>query len=202
MPGFIAYLHPVDDTHLLGIGREVNFTPAGEMAQVKIALLDVSDLSDPKAQAVQLIGEGFASSDALWDPKAFTWLPAQKMLAIPFVDFGSQTFVSDLRLFQIDPAGGTIQARGSSLDGGRVPDVVGRGLELCMVPVDPARDPRRLRGGSVRVRHQRRGRALGEGGKLAGVAADGEVSRRSSTTSSREARASDDRRPGRGAGGL
>ena len=113
MPGFIAYLHPVDDTHLLGIGREVNFTPAGEMAQVKIALLDVSDLSDPKAQAVQLIGEGFASSDALWDPKAFTWLPAQKMLAIPFVDFGSQTFVSDLRLFQIDPAGGTIQARGS-----------------------------------------------------------------------------------------
>jgi uncharacterized secreted protein with C-terminal beta-propeller domain len=113
MPGFIGYLHPVDDTHLLGIGREVNFTPAGEMAQVKIALLDVTDLSDPKAQAVQLIGEGFASSDALWDPKAFTWLPAQKMLAIPFADYGGQTFVSDLRLFQVDPAGGTIQARGS-----------------------------------------------------------------------------------------
>ena len=113
MPGFIAYLHPVDDTHLIGVGREVNFTPAGEMAQVKIALLDVTDLSAPKAQAVQLIGEGFASSDALWDPKAFTWLPAQKMLAIPFVDFGSQTFVSDLRLFQVDPAGGTIHAQGS-----------------------------------------------------------------------------------------
>ena len=94
MPGFIGYLHPVDDTHLLGIGREVSFTPAGEMAQVKIALLDVTDLSDPKAQAVQLMGEGFAYSDALWDPKAFTWLPAQKMLAIPFADYGGQTFVS------------------------------------------------------------------------------------------------------------
>jgi uncharacterized secreted protein with C-terminal beta-propeller domain len=113
MPGFIAYLHPIDDTHLLGIGREVNFSPSVETAQVKVALLDVTDLSDPKAQAVQLVGEGFATSDALWDPKAFTWLPAQKMLAIPFADYGSQTFVSDLRLFQVDPAGGTIQPKGS-----------------------------------------------------------------------------------------
>jgi uncharacterized secreted protein with C-terminal beta-propeller domain len=113
MPGFIAYLHPIDDTHLLGIGREVSFTPAGEKAQVKVALLDVTDLSNPKAQAVQLVGDGFASSDALWDPKAFTWLPAQKMLAIPFADYGSQTFVSDLRLFQVDPSAGTIQALGS-----------------------------------------------------------------------------------------
>src|SRR5262249_1906997 len=43
MPGFISYLHPIDDTHLLGIGREINFTPAGETALVKIALLDVTD---------------------------------------------------------------------------------------------------------------------------------------------------------------
>jgi len=114
MPGFIAYLHPVDDTHLVGIGREVSFPPGGgETAQVKIALLDVTDLSDPKAQAVTLVGQGFASSDALWDPKAFTWLPAQKMLAIPFADYATQTFVSDLRLFQLDPAGGTITSKGS-----------------------------------------------------------------------------------------
>ncbi|HET6984252.1 MAG TPA: beta-propeller domain-containing protein [Myxococcaceae bacterium] len=113
MPGFISYLHPIDDTHLLGIGREVNFTPMGETAQVKVALLDVTNLSDPKAQAVQLVGQGFSYSEALWDPKAFTWLPSQKMLAIPFVDYGTQTFVSDLRLFQVDPAAGTITAKGS-----------------------------------------------------------------------------------------
>ena len=110
MPGFIAYLHPIDDTHLLGIGREPG---TGGMMQLKVALLDVTDLSDPKAQAVQLVGQGFSYSDALWDPKAFTWLPAQKMLAIPFVDYGSQTFVSDLRLFKIDPTGGSIQPLGS-----------------------------------------------------------------------------------------
>jgi len=112
MPGFIGYLHPIDDTHLLGIGREINFTPAGETAQVKVALLDVADLSDPKVQAVQLVGQGFASSDSIWDPKAFTWLPSQNMLAIPFVDYGGMNFVSDLRLFKVDPASG-IQALGS-----------------------------------------------------------------------------------------
>jgi len=110
MPGFIAYLHPIDDTHLLGVGREPG---ASSMMQLKIALLDVTDLADPKAQAVQLVGEGWSYSDALWDPKAFTWLPAQKMLAIPFADYGTQNFVSDLRLFQVDPAGGTIQSKGS-----------------------------------------------------------------------------------------
>jgi uncharacterized secreted protein with C-terminal beta-propeller domain len=110
MPGFISYLHPVDDTHLLGVGREPG---ASSMMQLKIALLDVTDLSNPKAQAVQLVGEGWSFSDALWDPKAFTWLPAQKMLAIPFADYGSQTFVSDLRLFQVDTGAGTIQAKGS-----------------------------------------------------------------------------------------
>ena len=60
-----------------------------------------------------MVGEGFAFSDAQWDPKAFTWLPAQNMLAIPFADYGGQTFVSDLRLFQVDVAGGTIQSKGS-----------------------------------------------------------------------------------------
>jgi hypothetical protein len=35
------------------------------------------------------------------------------MLAIPFADYGTQNFVSDLRLFQVDPAGGTIQSKGS-----------------------------------------------------------------------------------------
>ena len=109
MPGFISYLHPIDDTHLLGVGREP--APSG-MMQLKVALLDVADLADPRVLATQLVGQGWSYSDALWDPKAFTWLPAQRMLAIPFVDYGSQTFVSDLRLFQVDPASG-IQALGS-----------------------------------------------------------------------------------------
>ena len=104
MPGFIAYLHPIDETHLLGIGREQ--APNSGPMQVKVALLDVSDLANPKNIATQLVGQGFSWSDALWDPHAFTWLGANQTLAIPFADFATNNFVSDLRLFHVDPATG------------------------------------------------------------------------------------------------
>jgi hypothetical protein len=74
--------------------------------------LDVTDLSNPVNQATQLIGEGWSYSDALWDPKAFTWLGAEKTLAIPFNDYAQNGFISDLRLFHVDPATG-IQPLGS-----------------------------------------------------------------------------------------
>ncbi len=99
LPGFIAYLHPIDDTHLLGVGREP--APSGPM-QVKVQLLDVADLAAPTAVSTVLVGEGWSWSDALWDPHAFTWLPARGLLAIPFVDYAPEAFVSDLRLFHVD----------------------------------------------------------------------------------------------------
>jgi len=110
MPGFIAYVHPIDDTHLLGVGREQD--SSGGATKLKVALLDVTDLSAPKVLDTRLVGEGWSWSDALWDPKAFTWLGATQTLAIPFADFASNAFVSDLRLFHVDAATG-IQPQGS-----------------------------------------------------------------------------------------
>jgi hypothetical protein len=104
MPGFIAYLHPIDDTHLLGVGRE-RASNTGPM-QLKVALLDVADLAQPKLIDTELVGEGWSWSDALWDPKAFTWLGSRQTLAIPFADFTTDAFVSDLRLFKVDVASG------------------------------------------------------------------------------------------------
>lgn len=103
MPGFIAYLHPIDAGNLLGVGREPG--PSGQM-QVKVQLLDVTDLANPVARPPTLVGEGWSWSEALWDPKAFTWLGARGILAIPFEDHAPDGFVSDLRLFQVDPATG------------------------------------------------------------------------------------------------
>jgi hypothetical protein len=113
MPGFIAYLHPVDDTHLLGVGRERS-TSDGPM-QVKVQLFDMADLSTPKAFPPVLVGEGWSWSESLWDPKAFTWLGARGLVAIPFVDFAPGSFVSDLRLFRVDPAAGVTPAGSLSM---------------------------------------------------------------------------------------
>jgi uncharacterized secreted protein with C-terminal beta-propeller domain len=104
IPGYIAYLHPIDDTHLLGVGRELA-SPTGPM-QVKVQLLDVTDLTAPKSVSTVVVGQGYSWSDSLWDPKAFTWYAAGSMLAIPFADFAPMDFVSDLRLFKVDPTAG------------------------------------------------------------------------------------------------
>ncbi len=107
LPGFIAYLHPLDDTHLLGVGRE----PAASGAmQVKVQLLDVSELASPRAVSTVLVGEGWSWSEALFDPHAFTWFPDRGLLAIPFTDFAQEAFVSDLRLFRVDAVQGITPA--------------------------------------------------------------------------------------------
>jgi uncharacterized secreted protein with C-terminal beta-propeller domain len=108
MPGFISYLHPIDDTHLLGVGREQ--PEGGWLNQVKVALLDVADLAHPIDVSTVVVGEGWSWSEALWDPKAFTWFGARKLLAIPFADWGTSTFTSDLRLFHVEAATGITPA--------------------------------------------------------------------------------------------
>lgn len=115
LPGFIGYLHPLDATHLLGVGRELG---TNGMMQVKVQLLDVTDLAAPAAVATALVGEGWSWSDALWDPHAFTWFPGASgggLLAIPFVDYGTSGLVSDLRLFRVDPATGIAPAGALSM---------------------------------------------------------------------------------------
>jgi hypothetical protein len=104
MPGFIAYLHPIDDTHLLGVGRE----GTGDIGpiQVKVSLLDVTDLANPTVQSTVLVGQGWSWSEALWDPKGFTWFGARGLLAIPLADYSNNQFSTSLQLFKVDTSSG------------------------------------------------------------------------------------------------
>ena len=144
--------------------------PGGGPMQLKIALLDVTDLRQPQNIATQLVGQGWSWSDALWDPKAFTWLSANKTLAIPFADFASNDFVSDLRLFHVDPATG-IQPLGSLSMADVYLTQSGPNWSWSWSPWIR----RAILADDVRVRPQRRGRALGPGGRLASVAEDGAI---------------------------
>lgn len=77
IPGFSNYLHPIDETHLLGIGYEtemVTFPGSKEPSLVtgamKMSLFDVSDFSNPKEQDVEIIGGYGSYSPAQYDHKA------------------------------------------------------------------------------------------------------------------------------------
>lgn len=76
MPGFSSYLHPVDDNHVLGIGRE--------NTSLKISLYDVSDPTNPYEDSKFLTDEGvWAYSNAQWDYKAVLFSAEKGILVIP-----------------------------------------------------------------------------------------------------------------------
>lgn len=73
IPGFSNYLHPYDDEHIIGIGRDTKVNEWGGISQlgVKIALFNVANVSNPKVADEVIIGDGRTQSEALYNHKAF-----------------------------------------------------------------------------------------------------------------------------------
>ncbi|HUS99742.1 MAG TPA: beta-propeller domain-containing protein, partial [Candidatus Thermoplasmatota archaeon] len=95
IPGYSEYLHPYDETHIIGIGKEVDptidedkvHTPGAiyytAILGLKIALFDVSDFENPKEVAKVVIGDRGTDSPALYDHKAFLFDREKELLVIP-----------------------------------------------------------------------------------------------------------------------
>ena len=87
IPGYSAYLHPVGDDLLLGVGQEA--TDDGRIQGLQLSLFDVSDLARPVRLQKAQLGERWSSSAAEWDHHAFLWWPATKLAVLPI---DSQSF--------------------------------------------------------------------------------------------------------------
>ena len=86
IPGYSDYLHPYDDTHLIGIGKETVEAKEGDFAWyqgLKLSLFDVSDVNNPVQMAKYVIGDRGTDSLALSDPKAFLFDRSKNLLVIP-----------------------------------------------------------------------------------------------------------------------
>lgn len=79
--GFSSYLHPYDENHIIGIGKEA--TEQGRVTGVKIALFDVSDVSDPIQKAKYEVQGRWSDSNALYDHKAFLFNKERELLVLP-----------------------------------------------------------------------------------------------------------------------
>jgi uncharacterized secreted protein with C-terminal beta-propeller domain len=83
IPGYSAYLHPVGDGLLLGIGQDA--TDQGRIRGAAVSLFDVSDSARPTLIDKVKLGQG--SSDVEWDHRAFTsW---GDLALVPLQDWGS-----------------------------------------------------------------------------------------------------------------
>jgi uncharacterized secreted protein with C-terminal beta-propeller domain len=88
IPGYSDYLHPYDENHIIGLGKEAIGAEEGDFAWyqgVKIALFDVTDVSKPKELAKYEIGDRGTDSYALRDHKAFLFSRSKNLLVVPIL---------------------------------------------------------------------------------------------------------------------
>jgi inhibitor of cysteine peptidase len=85
--GYSDYLHPYDENHIIGVGKET--TDAGEFAWyqgVKISLFDVTDVSNPVEIDKLEIGDRGTDSPVLRDHKAFLFDRTRNLLVMPILE--------------------------------------------------------------------------------------------------------------------
>ncbi|MFQ5591535.1 MAG: beta-propeller domain-containing protein, partial [Phycisphaerae bacterium] len=88
VPGFSTFIVPMDSDHLLTVGQYLDeqdfFAPRG----VQLSIFDVSDFSTPRQSFNVIIGGAAVSftdaySEALTNPKAFTYFASAGLVALP-----------------------------------------------------------------------------------------------------------------------
>ena len=81
LPGVSDYIHPYDEDHLIGFGRDAD--EEGRVKGIKISLFDVSDYSSPKEIYSYKFGEQGSYSQASYEHKAFLFSKEKHLLAVP-----------------------------------------------------------------------------------------------------------------------
>lgn len=95
IPGYSDYLHPYDENHIIGIGKEVDASIDADKVHtegavyytaiqgVKISLFDVTDVENPIEMDKVVIGDRGTESLATSDHKAFLFDKAKNLLVVP-----------------------------------------------------------------------------------------------------------------------
>jgi hypothetical protein len=78
VPGFSNYIEPLGD-RLVAIGRVGG--------QTAVSLFDVSNPAQPLQLSQIPLGDGYSYSEANWDEKAFSVLPEQNLILVPYSGF-------------------------------------------------------------------------------------------------------------------
>lgn len=94
IPGYSDYLHPYDENHIIGFGKDTVEVihkdslgnPIDSTAYylgIKMAVFDVSDVNNPKEKFKEVIGDRGTDSELLRDHKALLFSREKNLLAFP-----------------------------------------------------------------------------------------------------------------------
>lgn len=84
IPGYSDYLHPYDENHIIGFGKDtVEINGQAFYQGIKLALFDVTDVSRPVQKFSELIGDRGTESELLKNHRALLFSREKGLLAFP-----------------------------------------------------------------------------------------------------------------------
>lgn len=85
IPGYSSYLHPYDETHIIGFGHNTRDNGYGGVtnAGIKISMFDVSDLENPKEIFNVTVGEYYAYSELTYNHKVLFTNKSKNLIGLP-----------------------------------------------------------------------------------------------------------------------
>ncbi|MEQ8718816.1 MAG: beta-propeller domain-containing protein [Acidimicrobiales bacterium] len=147
IPGYSAYLHPIGDGLILGVGQDA--TDEGFTTGAKISLFDVSDPTAPAELDTWTMPDGY--TDVEWDHRAFLWWDGSAVVPLTswsdgfagavVLDISRDGGITERGRVDHTPDGGSepvSQCRPIPVDG--VEEYFGQAsIEACGPDEDPAR---------------------------------------------------------------
>ncbi len=128
IPGYSDYLHPYDDTTLIGLGKDTEESEWGGLSVkgLKLSLFDVADVKNPKEIDTYIMGDSGSDSIALRDHKAFLFSKEKNLLSIPVLireqagekNWKRKLVFSGAVIFNIDKNGFKLKGKIDHSDGG------------------------------------------------------------------------------------
>jgi uncharacterized secreted protein with C-terminal beta-propeller domain len=99
IPGYSSYLHPYDDNHLIGFGRDTEemrtinsknevVNTWAENRGLKLSMFDVTDMTKPVESDVESIGDQSTNSELMYNPKVFLFDKGRGIALIPVYHYG------------------------------------------------------------------------------------------------------------------
>ncbi len=88
--GYSAYLHPIGDDLLLGVGRDTD--PSGWGTGAQVSVFDVKNPAAPARRSQRMLGNGGLAAE--FDPHAFLWWPKTSLALLPYSGWDRQTHTS------------------------------------------------------------------------------------------------------------
>lgn len=107
IPGYSSYLHPYDETHIIGIGYNTKSNGYGGVtnANIKMSMFDVSDLNNPKEIFNVSIGSDNVYSEVNYNHKALFYNAEKNLIGFALTDRNyrtSQSAENNFVMYKID----------------------------------------------------------------------------------------------------